>query len=144
MVSQSAPTRTGTETETEAAQAIEELIADLGPQAVLGAVLGSTLAPSLERTGSGDAALRVTQVILREIVFNKDPQLKAEIMALGCGVILADDITMGKIGAKHGITRSAVSKSVVAWVKRHNLPPSIYMRSEKDRETYSMTNRPRQ
>jgi hypothetical protein len=50
---------------------------------------------------------------------------------------------MGTIGNRHGITKQAVSKRVVAFADENKLPPSVYMRSEKDRKTYAMTNQPR-
>lgn len=143
MVSISQPEKTGEETSEEASAAIEELICELGVRAVLGAVLGSSLAGHLERCGSGEAALRVSQVILRQIAFSNNPQLEAEIMAMGCGVILSDDATMTQMGQRWGLTRAAISKRVVNFVEENKLPPSQFMRSEKDRETYSLTNRPR-
>lgn len=143
MVSLNAPEKTGSETGEEASAAIEELIGELGVRAVLGAVLGSSLAGHLERCGSGEAALRVSQVILRQIAFSTNPQLEAEIMAMGCGVILSDDATMTKMGQRWGLTRAAISKRVVNFVEENGLPPSIYMRKEADRATYSLCNRPR-
>lgn len=142
MVSISSPEKIG-DTEAEVSGALEELIGEFGVRSVLGAVLGSSLAKDLERCGSGEAALRVSQVILRQIAYSSNPQLEAEIMAIGCGVILNDDETMTKMGKRWGLTRAAISKRVVNFVEENGLPPSQFMRSEKDRETYSMTNRPR-
>lgn len=143
MVSITAPERTGGEGGAEASAALEELIADFGLRAVLAAVLGSTLAKDLERVGSGEAALRVSQVILRQIAYSPNPQLEAEIMALGVGVILADDVTMTAIAKRWGLTRAAISKRAVNFVEENSLPPSIYMRKEADRGKYALTNRPR-
>lgn len=143
MISISAPTKTGDEATVGAAQGIEELIAEFGIRSVLSAVLGSSLARDLERCGGGDAALRVSQVILREIAFSKNPQLEAEIMALGCGVILQDEDNMTKIGRRWGLTRAAISKRVLDFVDANKLPPSTFMRKEADRQTYALTNRPR-
>lgn len=143
MVSINAPELVGNERSGEASAALEELIAELGIRAVLAAVLGSSLAKDLERCGSGEAALRVSQVILRQIAYSANPQLEAEIMAMGCGVILDDDATMTKMGQRWGLTRAAISKRVVNFVEENKLPPSIYMRKEADRLKYSECNRPR-
>lgn len=143
MVSLSSPTLTGDETSVEASAAIEEMVCEFGVRAVLSAVLASSLADPLQRVGGGEAALRVSQVILREVAFSDDPRLQAEIMAIGAGVILDDDTTMTRIAAKHGLTKSAISKRVVNFVEENGLPPSVYMRKEADRKTYALTNRAR-
>lgn len=142
MVSVSSPTKSG-ETEGEIVGAIEELVAEFGVRGVVTAALNSTLGPQLNKVGGGDAALRISQVILREIVFSKDPQLQAEVMAVGAGIILEDDVTITRLAAKHGITKQAFSKRVVSFCEEMGLPPSQYMRAEKDRATYALTNQPR-
>lgn len=141
MVSVSSPTKSG-ETEGEIIGAIEELVSEFGVRGVVAAALNSTAGPHLSRMG-GDAALRISQVILREIVFSKNPQLQAEVMAVGAGIILEDDATMTRMAAKHGITKQAFSKRVVSFCEEMGLPPSQYMRAEKDRATYALTNQPR-
>ena len=142
MVSISAPTREAETPDAEASAAIEEIIGAFGIQCVLKAVLDSKLEPELKRLG-GDATRRVAQVILREIAFSKNPQLEAEIMALGVGVILEDHLTMTELGRRHGVTKAAISARVVRFVEENDLPPSSYMRSEAAREKYAATNRPR-
>jgi hypothetical protein len=127
--------------ESEAVEAIEELILEFGLRGVVGACLKSSAGDSLEKLG-GNAALRIAHVVLREIIISADPQLEAEIMALGVGLVMQGE-TMGTIGNRHGITKQAVSKRVVAFADENKLPPSVYMRSEKDRKTYAMTNQPR-
>jgi hypothetical protein len=127
--------------ESEAVEAIEELIIEFGLRGVVGACLKSSAGDSLEKLG-GNAALRIAHVVLREIIISADPQLEAEIMALGVGLVMEGE-TMGTIGNRHGITKQAVSKRVVAFADENKLPPSVYMRSEKDRKTYAMTNQPR-
>lgn len=126
----------------EALEAIEELIAEMGIKAVVGACLKSTVGDHLSKSG-GNTTLHVIQVILREIAFSKDPQLEAEIMALGTGLILGEKDNITRIAAKHGLTKQAVSKRVIKFCDEYGLPPSIYMRTKKDRETYAKTNRPR-
>lgn len=128
--------------ESEAVEAIEELIADIGLRGFLAACLRSSAGEALEQMGS-NATLRIAQVMIREIVFSKDPRMEAEIMALGAGVILGDDNTMTSIASKYGVTKQALSKRVVAYCEENKLPPSPFMRSEKDRRTYALTNQPR-
>jgi hypothetical protein len=142
MVSISSPTREAERPNEEASAAIGELIGEFGIRCVLMAVLGSELGQELEKVG-GDATRRVAQVILREIAFSEDPRLEAEIMALGAGVILENDMTMTRLAQRHGLTKAAISARVVRFVDENRLPPSSYMRSEKDREKYALTNRPR-
>ena len=122
--------------------AIDELIADAGVRAVVAAVLRSKAGEDLQKHG-GNQTLRISQVILREIAFSQDPQLEAEIMALGAGVMLEDKATITKLARKHGLTKQAISKRMIRFCVDNGLPPSSYMRPERDRETYSRTNRPR-
>ena len=90
-----------------------------------------------------DTTLRLVQVVIREIVFSDDPQLEAEVMALGAGILLNDDMTQTKIAQKHGLGRAAISKRVTSFADELKLPPSIFMKSEAARKNYAMTNQPR-
>lgn len=126
----------------EAMAAIEELVADFGIRGVVAACLRSSIGEELGKFGS-NSTLRVAQVILREIAFSKDPRLEAEIMALGAGLILNQGDNVTRIAGKHGLTKQAVSKRVISFCDNNSLPPSVYMRSLKDRETYRLTNQPK-
>lgn len=125
----------------DALSAIEEVIAEFGIRATITACLKSSAGDEMEKLG-GNATLRIAQVIIREIAFSRNPQLEAEIMALGTGVLM-EQANMTRIAKKWGITKQALSKRVVRFVEENNLPPSVYMRSEKDRATYALTNQPR-
>lgn len=142
MVSLNYQRRGETGGENEAIEAVEELIAEFGVRGVVTAFLKSSAGEEVGRHG-GNSTLRVAQVILREIAFSKDPRLEAEIMALGAGVILAENDNITRIAEKHGLTKQAISKRVIKFCDENNLPPSIFMRSKKDRETYRKTNQPR-
>lgn len=126
----------------EATAAVDELIAEFGVRGVVAACLKSSAGDQFERLG-GNGALRAIQVVLRQIVFAKNPRLEAEVMALGAGILLEDKATMTRIAGKYGFTKQALSKRVVKFCDENGLPPSSYMRSKKDRETYRLTNRPR-
>lgn len=142
MVSVAKPNGASAEEHDQALAAVEELVAEFGVKAVVAAAMRSSAGEEMARGGS-NATLRAIQTILREIVFARDPRLEAEVMALGAGIILRNGDTMRGIAAKYGITVAAISKRVVAFCEENALPPSIYMRSAKDRRTYSLTNRPR-
>jgi hypothetical protein len=139
--------------ESEIVEIVEEVIKEVGVRGLITACLKSTGGEEVEeilgrliKSGAtqvtGPNALRIAHVVLREIIISADPQLEAEIMALGVGLVMEGE-TMGTIGNRHGITKQAVSKRVVAFADENKLPPSVYMRSEKDRKTYAMTNQPR-
>lgn len=126
----------------EAMQAVEELVAEFGIRGVVSACLKSSIGEDLGRFGN-DTALKVAQTIICEIAFSSDPQLDAEIMALGTGYILNQGDNVTRIAMKHGLTKQAVSKRVIRFCDDNRLPPSVYMRSLKDRETYRLTNQPK-
>lgn len=141
MISEASPLRTGDEPVQEAVATIEEMVRDLGEQAVVAAIYASTI--YLRVVGTTDATQRIGQVIIRQIAYAENPRLEAEIIALATGIILFDDFGCRATARKHGLTPAAISKRVIAFADAHNLPPSQYMRSLKDRDTYSKTNRPR-
>jgi hypothetical protein len=128
--------------ESEAIDAIEDLISEFGLRAVVTACLQSSAGEQFEQLG-GNATLRIAQAIIREVVFAEDPRLEAVVMALGAGILLNDGDNITRLAAKHGMTKQALSKRVVRYVDEKKLPPSTYMRSEKDRKTYALTNQPR-
>jgi hypothetical protein len=136
-------TATAPDREAEAVESIEELIAEYGLPGLLRAVLKSALGDKLNQAGSAQDSLRIIQVILRQITYAPNPQLEAEIMALGCGLILFDHNGIRATARRWGLTPAAVSKRVIEFAEANHLPPSQYMRSIKDRETYAKTNRPR-
>ena len=106
MLAPSSTSRNGHDKEGEAVEAIEELIAEFGIRGVIAACLKSSAGDSLEQLG-GNATLRIAHVILREIIVSNDPQLEAEIMALGIGLVMEGQ-TMGTVGERHGVTKQAV------------------------------------
>lgn len=128
--------------EREIVDAIEELIAEFGVRGVMSACLKSSAGEQFSKLG-GNASLRVAQVILREIVYSQDPRLDAEIMSLGAGILLEDDQSVTKVALRHGRTKQAISKRVVAFCDANGLPPSIFMKSLKARKNYALSNQPR-
>lgn len=120
---------------------VEELIAAVGLRAFVRACMLSSAGESFTTYDNG--ALRIAQALLRDIVFSKTPQLEAEIMALGAGILLGKSQSITAVARKHGITKSAVSKRVVAFCDRNGLPPSPFMKSKRARAVYALTNKPR-
>jgi hypothetical protein len=142
MANHSPSTDRSADKEREAVENIEEIIAEYGIRATVAACLVSSAGDHFQKMG-GNTTLRVIQVIIREIAFSENPQLEAEVIALGAGVILESKTTMRTIAAKHGITHQALSKRVLKFCDDNGLPPSAYMRKAEDRQTYALTNQPR-
>ncbi|MGA7724636.1 MAG: hypothetical protein WCA95_05105 [Opitutaceae bacterium] len=125
-----------------AVAALEELIADFGARGVAEAFLRTTAGDQLSKFGS-NATLRAIQFVVREIVFSENARLAAEVVAMASGMILEEGMSVTKLAARHGVGKAAVSKRMVNFCRTHGLPPSIYMRPEKDREIYRTYNRPK-
>lgn len=126
----------------EVADTIRDLVGAFGVRRVVEAV--NELAKTSAAAPEGNAAaLRLVQVMLREIAYSKTPQLTAEIMALGAGLLLENRQAITTIATKHGLSRQAVSKRAVRFCDENGLPPSVFMRSKENRAVYKMTNRPK-
>ena len=121
---------------------VEALIDAFGETGFVAAVRKSRVAERLDHDG-GVAALRVAQTLLPEISRAKSARLQAEVMATAVGLHGEKPETMGKIAKRHGITKQAYSKRVIAYCDANGLPPSPMMRKAKDRETYRLTNQPK-
>lgn len=128
--------------EGELIETLRELIEVFGERRVYACL--EDLAKQATKSGSVIVLLAVLQAVIREIALASNPQLEAEVIALGTGVLLTDKQTMGSIAAKHGLTKQAVSKRVIAFCDKWQLPPSTFMRSTKDRITYAKCNKPRE
>lgn len=121
---------------------LNELVADFGIHAVTAAVLQSEVGQKIQSTG-GSETRRVGLAILRDIVYADDPQLECEIRAIAFGLFLEENMAITRIAKKHGLSKAAISKRAVRFCIDNGLPPSLFMRPERDRETYAMTNKPR-
>ena len=120
---------------------IEALAREFGADAVRAAVMQSSLAKPL--SDMGGSVSRVLQIILLQIVCEPDTKFAAEIMAMACGVEIEEGRTVTSLAKKYGVTKQAVSKRIVLFAERLQLPPSIYMRPVADREIYRLCNKPR-
>lgn len=118
---------------------IEELIAEVGVKEFARLCSYTTAGEYL----GVSSTRRALQLLIREIAFGANPQLEAEVIALAVGVILEEGGTQTRIAKKHGVTKAAISKRVLAFVDRTGLPPSEFMKSAKARSTYALTNQPR-
>jgi len=124
----------------EAVAAIEELRADFGLRVLLLALtrsgIGETIKPDPREIQ------RAMLVILRTIIEARDPQLEAEIMAIGAGVI-DNEGSVRALAARRGLTPAAISKRVIAFCDEWGLPPSSCMKSIAARESYAERNQTR-
>ncbi len=127
--------------EDEAATAINELVADLGPAAVVNGVHNSKIATLVSQTSHSQNAQGIAVMILARIIDATDPRKEADIMALSCGLLLREGTTMTDVAKKYGVTKADISKSAVEFCERLGLPPSHVMLSEESRERYKITNR---
>ena len=125
-----------------AVAALEELIADFGARGVAEAFLRTTAGDQLSKFGS-NATLRAIQCTIRQIVFAKDARMEAEIVGMAAGMELAPGMTVTALAQRYGVSKQAISKRLVNFCETHGLPPSVFMRPEKDREIYRQFNRPK-
>ena len=123
-------------------EAMEELVEAFGARTVVSAIMRSSVAESLSKIGTG-SAIRVTQAVLRQIVAAEDSKQEAEVIAMAIGLIIEDGMTVTRLAKRYGCTKQAISKKIVTFCEENSLPPSIYMRPEKDRITYALFNKPR-
>lgn len=128
--------------EEEVAESIEELVADYGLACFVRGLEKSSAADAASKVGQS-STLRCLSWILRDIVHAENPRLTAEVMAMGAGVLVNDDKTMTRMAEKWGVTRAAISKRVVTFCEEWNLPVSQFMKSERAREEYALTNKPK-
>ena len=122
--------------------AIEELAEDFGQRCVVSAIMRSSCADALGKIGTG-SAVAVTQAVLRQIVSAKDSKMEAEIICMAIGLVLDEGMTVTRLAKRYGCTKQAISKRIVTFCEKNALPPSIYMRPEKDRAIYALCNQPR-
>jgi hypothetical protein len=125
-------------------EAIEELISDFGPRAVIAATQRTALAENLEKMeGASRATLRLIQKLVLRIVYSAHPALEAECLAVASGIILREGETMTSVARRFGVGKAAISKRAITLTDTLGLPPSTFMRALKDREAYRLSNRPR-
>lgn len=89
-------------------------------------------------------AMRLVRIVLADI-FNPAPgrTVEYEVDILGIALGVPGLVSVTAIAAKHGYTKAAISKAAVKFCSENELPPSIYMRSEANREIHRQANRRR-
>lgn len=89
-------------------------------------------------------AMRLVRIVLANI-FNPSPGrtvgYEVDVIGIAIGVPGLGSVTA--VAAKHGFTKQAISKAAVKFCNDNGLPPSIYMRSEANREVHRVANRRR-
>lgn len=114
---------------------IRELIEEFGTDAVaqrIEGVITKEKAPEL---------LTLLRWVLARIIDSQDPRMEADIMALGCGMLLRQGITVRELARRYSKTPAAISKRVIAFCDEFGLPPSYARKSEASRKNYSERNR---
>lgn len=81
--------------------------------------------------------------LFRIIDESRNPRLEAECISLAFGYGAAKGITQTSIAARYGLTRAAVSKRVREIKETFELPVSEFMKSDRARAVYTLTNRAR-
>lgn len=65
-------------------------------------------------------------------------EYEAQIVGLAIGALGMGGIS--HVAKLHGVCRQAVSKRVIKFCRENDLPPSVYMRSEANREVHRLSN----
>jgi hypothetical protein len=73
------------------------------------------------------------------VIESRNYLLMIDIAILATGIPLYQGCSYEEIATKHGITKQALSKRVIAFQKRFNLPPTRAQKSLKARESYSIS-----
>jgi hypothetical protein len=68
---------------------------------------------------------------------HKNPLLTLDAICFAAGMFVEDNMTVTQLAAKHGVTKQALSKRIVAISEKLNLPPVNGMKSKAARESYS-------
>lgn len=100
--------------------------------------------PEVEYDEVKQEAMRLVRVVLANI-FNpaagRTVAYEVDIIGIALGVPGMGSVTA--VAAKHGFTKAAISKAAVKFTDDNGLPPSVYMRSEANREVHRQANRRR-
>ena len=83
------------------------------------------------------------EFLYRIIDEHQNPRLEAECISLAFGFGAARGKTMTEVAQQYGVTRATVSKRVREIQRAFNLPVSEFMKSDRARDTYALTNRSR-
>lgn len=154
------------EKDREYARAWDKLT-DQGRQDLLKAGVAGPEVPKY-RTGKGDASAVIEQSqtpasdeplqtieadeeagqLLKEFLFRiveerHHPRLEAECISLAFGFGAARGLTLTEVADRYGLTRAAVSKRVREIAEQFGLPASSYMKSDRARRVYRLTNKSR-
>lgn len=92
--------------------------------------------------------LRASGELLKAFLFRivdegRNPRLEAECISLAFGFGAALGLSQTEVAKRYGLTRAAVSKRVREIQQQFNLPASEFMKSDRAREVYRLTNKPR-
>lgn len=96
----------------------------------------------------GVESARAVGELLKEFLYRiieerQNPRLEAECISLAFGFGAARGLTQTQVAKQYGLTRAAVSKRVREIKRAFNLPASEFMKSDRARDIYALTNRSR-
>lgn len=122
----------------------------LDDSAIIEKIAGTEELPDEPDLESPDAepCVREAGELLKAFLFRiidetRNPRLEAECISLAFGYGAAKGLTQTALAARYGVTRAAVSKRVREIKETFALPVSEFMKSDRARAVYSLTNRPR-
>jgi hypothetical protein len=130
----------GKTAEIEIVETLNELESEFGPAPCVDGLKHSNLASHLP-PGSPHQIMQALALVMAKIIDADNSRMEADVIAMATGSFLRQGVTMRDLAKKYGVTVAALSKRVVQTAKDLELPPSHFMRSEKDRGTYALTNR---
>lgn len=90
-----------------------------------------------------EAGELLKEFLYRIIDERGNPRLEAECISLAFGYGASRGLTQTEVARQYGLTRAAVSKRVREIKKAFNLPASEFMKSDRARDIYALTNRSR-
>jgi hypothetical protein len=102
--------------------------------------------PSEEKKAGGDdvneEVLRLLRMVLSNVFYpspGRSREYELDIIGISIGMLGLHGVAA--VARRHGVGRQAVSKAAVKFCKEAGVPPSVYMKSEANREKHRLANK---